>query len=79
MPAAELRSVLDGLDLDLRPFDADGAYIAGDLRRDTRGSGFSLGDRACRGLAVQPGGVALTADAAWAKLSLDRVNVALIR
>lgn len=79
VPRAELRLALDGLDLDVRGFDTDSAYAAGELRRTTRDAGLSLGDRACLSLAMQLGAAAVTADRAWAGLPGGGPRVELIR
>lgn len=79
VPPAELRAALDGLDIDVRPFDVEAAYEAGELRRSTRDAGLSSGDRACLAVAVRLGVPALTADRAWARVAGSTLRVALIR
>lgn len=79
IPAQDIAATFGQLDLDVRPFDAAQAYIAGGLRQPTRGKGLSLGDRACLALAAQLRVAAMTADRAWAGLSLDGIEVRLIR
>lgn len=59
------------LDLDVCPFDAPSAIVAGKLRGPTRHAGLSLGDRACLALARSLGATALTTDRAWVKLQID--------
>jgi PIN domain nuclease of toxin-antitoxin system len=59
-------------------FDYDLAVDAAALRDLTRARGLSLGDRACLALAKRLGGVALTADRAWADVDAG-VEVELIR
>ena len=78
VPAAVSREALDGLALEILPFDADLAWRAGHLRSETRSLGLSLGDRACLALAKQQDAVALTADRAWSTLRIG-VSVELIR
>ena len=69
--AADLAwSSLVELDLDVVPFDAAQARVAGDLRTLTRARGLSLGDRACLALARALGLPAMTADRAWAGLRI---------
>ena len=79
MPEAAIRAALDGLDLDPRPFDAAAAVAAGLLRPATRAAGLGFGDRACLALAARLGGVALTADRAWAEVAVVGVRVSLVR
>jgi ribonuclease VapC len=65
-----IASILAQLDLDVRPFDDPQARRAGLLRRQTRQSGLSLGDRACLSLAATLDRPAVTADKAWGKLDI---------
>ncbi len=78
MPEKEARAALDGLGLDVVPFDGEQAYGAGFLRPATRRAGLSLGDRACLQLAAQLGAPVLTTDRAWGRLQLG-VEVRVIR
>jgi ribonuclease VapC len=66
-----VHAALDVIPLEVVPFDEEQAYRAGLLRAATRRAGLSLGDRACLALAAQLGLPAMTADRAWATLSLD--------
>jgi ribonuclease VapC len=79
MPPAAARAALEGLPIDVRPFDREAAYTAGELRPLTRSAGLSLGDRACLALAMRLGVTALTADRAWAALGEAAGCVTLIR
>ncbi len=54
------------------------AFLAGELHRQTRPLGLSLGDCACLVLARSRGLPALTADRAWQGLPLD-LEIVLIR
>ncbi|TNC63584.1 type II toxin-antitoxin system VapC family toxin [Rubellimicrobium roseum] len=74
----EVGEVLDGLNLDVRPFTAGQAYTTGHLRQATRPLGLSLGDRACLALALDLGAPALTADQAWGRVDAG-VAVEVIR
>jgi len=78
MPEKAIRQALQPLGLDIVPFDEEQAYEAGLLRTATRDIGVSLGDRACLGLAKSLGVAALTADKAWAGLTVG-VTVKVIR
>ncbi len=66
------------LDIVVCDVDRKQAETAGLLRRTTKFAGLSLGDRACLALAATLGGVAVTADRAWANLSLD-VEIQVVR
>ena len=59
-------------------FTLDHAQIAGNLIRQTRRFGLSLGDRACLALALELGAPVYTADKAWKNLKL-RVPIHVIR
>jgi ribonuclease VapC len=66
------------LGIEFIEFDDISGTEAADLREKTRAHGLSLGDRACLALAKRLGGVALTADRAWAEVDAG-VAVELIR
>ena len=70
VPENAIRQVLQPLGLEVVPFDQEQAYQAGLLRAATQALGVSFGDRACLSLAKMLGIVALTADKAWAGLSV---------
>ncbi len=59
------------LDIVVCDLDRKQAEMAGLLRPRTKIAGLSLGDRACLALAATLGGIAVTADRAWANLSVD--------
>jgi ribonuclease VapC len=69
--------LLDGA-ITVEPFTAADAIEAACLRPRTRSAGLSLGDRACLALGHRLGTPALTADQAWAGLTLG-VDVRSIR
>jgi ribonuclease VapC len=70
-------SLLAGLQLSVVPFDREQARLAGSLRRTTRESRLSLGDRACLALARVQGAVALTCDRSWTRVDVGcRVELA---
>lgn len=76
MPEAAIRLALDGLGLEVLPFDAVAAYSAGGLRPGTRDLGLSMGDRACLALGIALSAPVLTADRSWKKLKVGaRVRV----
>jgi PIN domain nuclease of toxin-antitoxin system len=68
MPAADARTALEALGIDVVPFDREQAVDVGALRRVTSSAGLSLGDRACLALARSRAAEAVTMDAAWAGL-----------
>lgn len=78
MPEKAIRQALQPLGLEIVPFDEEQSYQAGLLRTSTQDMGISLGDRACLSLAKTLGVLALTADRAWAGLSVD-VTIKVIR
>ena len=79
MATAEVRHIVQPAGLEVEPFSAEDALVAGRLRPPTRAAGLSLGDRACLALASRMGAPVLTADRAWAELDLDGVEVELVR
>lgn len=74
----QAQRTLDALPVQIVPFDTEQAKAAGRLRRETRGAGLSLGDRACLSLALREGATVLTADRAWASLDVG-VEIEVIR
>ncbi len=78
MPESAIRSSLEGLGLDIYPFDAAMAYSAGTLRPAMRSSGLPLGDRACLALGLELSATVLTTDREWKRLKVG-VKVRTIR
>jgi ribonuclease VapC len=70
MPEKAIHQALQPLGLEVVPFDEEQSYQAGLLRTSTQNLGVSLGDRACLSLAKMRDMIALTADKAWAGLSV---------
>lgn len=70
--------IVDGLDLEVAPFDENQAIAAGHLRVATRHKGLSLGDRACLALAIREKATVLTADRSWSNLDLG-IEIKVIR
>lgn len=68
MPEEAVREALDGLNLDVVPFEEADAFAVGALRAPTRRAGLSLGDRACVALAASRDLPALTTDRAWKRI-----------
>ncbi len=75
---AATRQGLAGLGLAIVAFGEAHAFLAGELRRQTRGYGLSLGDRACLATAMIEKRPVMTADRAWLQLALP-VEVISIR
>jgi ribonuclease VapC len=67
---------LEALGIEFRDFDVASARPTAELW--SRGSGLSLGDRACLALATVTGIPAVTADTRWARLRLP-VEVRVVR
>lgn len=59
----EVREVLGGLHLDVRPLSYTQALLIGDLRPSTKTLGFSFSDRACLALAIDIDAELYTTDA----------------
>ena len=78
MPEASIRKALNGLALEVVPFDHEQAYAAGQLRPLTRSLGLSLGDRACLSLGQRLGQPVVTTDGDWAELELG-IDVQVVR
>ena len=74
----DARAALLTFGLAVYPFDESLAMATGLLRRATRETGLSLGDRACLALAIREQAKVITADRVWATLDLD-IEVELIR
>lgn len=66
----EARAMLDDLDIEIVPVDAEQAALGGALRAATRQSGLSLGDRSCLALAQAMQATAVTTDRAWKDVAI---------
>ncbi len=75
---AGLRDDLEALGLELEPFTATQAEVAGELWGRSKNLGLSLGDRACLALGLEKGESVYTADRAWSRLNL-RIEIEAIR
>ena len=69
---------LKALGLEVEPFTAKDGETVGQLWRQTRQAGLSLGDRACLSLGLRLKVPVLTADRAWKNLNLS-LDVQMIR
>jgi ribonuclease VapC len=72
-------ALISGLAVRVVPFDRELSIAAAALWEHTRAHGLSLADRACLALAQATGGVAVTADRAWAKVDLPGLTVKIAR
>jgi ribonuclease VapC len=68
MPADAAQAALEGLELDIVPFDRDQAYRSARLLPITAAHGLSLGNRAYLALAQSRRKAALTAEKEWERL-----------
>lgn len=75
---AQIRSALEPFISFCVNFDPSQARQAGELSRQTKSLGLSLGDRACLALAKSHGATAWTTDAVWKKLNVG-VKIRLLR
>ncbi len=71
----EVRTVLGETEIGIVPFDDAMAASTAALWTSTRSRGLSLADRACLALAEAVGGIAVTADRAWAGLELPGIDI----
>lgn len=78
MPRALAEDALEGLGLEVVPFDAVAARAAAGLRTATRARGLSLGDRAALALAASRNAPVLTTDRSWVG-AVPSVEVVLAR
>jgi len=78
VPAEIVREALAAIDMEVVEFRFVHALLSGELRPLTRGSGLSLGDRACLATAKIAGAAILTTDRAWASLDLG-LDIRVIR
>ncbi len=78
VPQEVALAYLKGSNIEILDFDHDLAILAGQLRSAAPKGVLSLGDRACIATAIRAGGIAVTADRAWAALELP-CPVELIR
>lgn len=78
VPAEIVREALAVVDMEVVEFRLAHALLSAQLRPLTRGSGLSLGDRACLATAKIAGAAVLTTDRAWASLDLD-LDIRVIR
>ncbi len=74
----ELRRDIEELGIDIHSLDAEQAFRVGEMEKETRQLGLSLGDRACLVLARMLGVPALTADREWRNLDLG-IAIVVIR
>jgi PIN domain nuclease of toxin-antitoxin system len=69
LPVSLARAAISALGIEVVDFDQEQAWAVARLRSATKELGLSLGDRACLGLGLALGEVAVTADRSWSNLS----------
>lgn len=79
MSSQEVQDCLLPLISVIMPFDEEQAFQAADLKKQTKKQGLSLGDRACIALGIKMQLPVYTADRIWQEVSLDTVEIRLIR
>lgn len=72
------RATVNGIGMQVVDFDVVLAERTGDLRRETKDLGLSLGDRACLALAEREGAFALTGEKRWVNLAIG-IDIRLFR
>lgn len=78
IPGEQIHRLVSELGLRIVEFSRRAAFLAGELRAETRKYGLSLGDRACLALGLESGLPVLSADRSWANLDIG-VDIELIR
>jgi len=78
IPGDEAWKLLTALGLEVIPFDAELARVAGTLIAPTKKFGLSFGDRACLASGIREACIVVTADQAWRKLKVE-VEIEFIR
>ena len=68
MSESDILTVMEGVALEVVPFDQSAAHATGLLRQHTKALGLSLGDRACLSLAKAQRAKVVTAEQIWKKL-----------
>lgn len=66
----DARSSIDLLNLEIVSFEAEMAFVAGQLRTGTKKLGLSLGDRCCLALGLLRGNKVVTAERTWDRLDI---------
>jgi len=75
----EVQKLLGEIEIGIVPFDNAMASSTAALWSLTKHRGLSLADRACLALAEAVGGIAVTADGAWADLDLPGIDIHLVK
>lgn len=78
MPEASAREALEGVELEVHPFDLTSAYRTGELRLATKSLGLGLGDRACLALGQSLGRPVVTTDRNWRDLKVG-IEIRVVR
>lgn len=72
------RAILEALNMDVLPVDAEMAWAAASLRASSKHLGLSLGDRMCLAAGIIHHSPVVTAEHAWCKLDLP-IEVIMVR
>lgn len=75
----EVADVFDNLNIDVLPFDLEGALLSAQYRAGTESQGLGIGDRACLATGYLLKVPVLTADRVWLKLKIQGVTIESIR
>ena len=76
---AAARLILEELELELHPHDANAAYDSAGLYEHTKQHGRGLGDRSCMALGLRLGVPVLTADQEWKRVKLKGLQIRYVR
>lgn len=78
IPESELKNMISSLIAEIIPFDKEQAFLAAEIKKETKIYGLSLGDRACLALGKINNLPILSADKVWAKLDMG-IKIHIIR
>lgn len=76
---ADIQAILGELALDIHAHDAEAAYGAAELYKQTKKYGRGLGDRSCMALGLQLGLPVLTTDREWTKVKIEGLDLRHLR
>jgi ribonuclease VapC len=80
LPPEELPRIARQIQIDIIDFNTDQSIQSAQIRKITRSTGLSLGDRACVALAQLMQGCVVTSDRAWLDIAeITQIKVLMIR